>query len=372
MHPIFFKAMDINKIFGSILGGNPLGGIASSIFDGLFGSIFQGSAEKRQAQISKELMQFQSDLQYQQQQKLLATQMPQQVAGMKAAGLNPATVNGLSSAVSSPMASAGSTSPSPYMSSVATNMLANQQARQVESGIDVNKSLSKYYDELAGKTRSENELIGYDLMTYFNRYEADLQKTIYEGLGSKYSGELALANVDKVKQEISNLKEELNKLVSDIFVNNTIADLNRAELSWFDSRMSATIQGILAQANFVSNQDKRESKEFLSRIFLANSQGSMYRSQKNFQDVNRELLDWTLRMSKKYGDADKWVGYASELINGVIGAVGAVKGMPFAPISIDNVNSKYDTRNMNHKQLFDKYNEKYNKWLDDEYKKFGH
>ena len=119
---------------------NPLFG---TIFDAASSFGLQQAAQAQNVQDTKHLMSYQQGLQSKAQENLLAKQMPLQIGSMIAAGLNPASVSGLASPLSSPSSTASVSTPSsPYNSNLAANILASKQAQTQEANIDLLKSPS--------------------------------------------------------------------------------------------------------------------------------------------------------------------------------------------------------------------------------------
>lgn len=316
-------------------------GIANSLAGGLVDSIFGGLSMNKQKDISKELMKYQSDLQMKNQRFLLQNQIPFQVSAMKAAGLNPATGEGVSSGtLSSPMPSASGGMYSPSHFDPLQSMQAVKNLSQQQANIELTQSQKDYYDNLSRKTKGESDLIDANLMTYFERAKAEIFNIIQQGYNYKSGTILNESYIKKVDSEIEQIMANIGKIQSEVIVNNSVADLNKQQSTYYNKYVTSQINNLNAQARYMLGKNFREDELLSPQKFLLNSQGSMLRSQKSLNDVSRELNDWALYMSKKYGNADKWFGYVNSSLNTVISGIQAVKGFSIAPVNVNSTSRK--------------------------------
>lgn len=316
-------------------------GIANSLAGGLVDSIFGGMSMDKQKDISKELMKYQSELQMKNQRFLLQNQIPFQVSAMKAAGLNPATGEGVSSGVlSSPMPSASGGMYSPTHFDPLQSMQAIKSLSQQQANIELTQSQKDYYDNLSRKTRGESDLIDANLMTFFERTKAEIFNIVQQGYNYKSGTILNESYIKKVDSEIDEIMANIGKIQSEVMVNNALADLNKQQAAYYNQYIKSQINSLNAQARYMLGKNVRENELLSPQKFMLNSQGSMLRSQSSLNDVSKDLNEWALKMSKKYGDADKWFGYVNSSLNTVISGIQAVKGFGFAPVNVNSTSHK--------------------------------
>lgn len=282
-----------------------LGLAAGSGLINAIGSIFSSN---RQQQQSKELMDYQAGLQRKQQAFFNQQQYPQMLNSMRMAGLNPNFGNGVQQGTNAgmPSASAGKVdSPTIDMASAANAYsqlkLNDAQADLLRTEADRNRALTEGQD-------IENQ-------TAYDRIYTQLEELKSRSWNNRASASLTESTIDKVKQEVSNLKSQQKKMLAEIGNITAMTQLSYKEIAIFDRKMNAEISNILANANYMSNQDKREARMLFPKIFNINSITRMNNSTAYKQQVEKEFTDFLLKQAQKYDDAERVINMGTQLMN---------------------------------------------------------
>lgn len=329
------------SIFSKI--GDALGSFGQGFVNSLTGGLLNIGGNMMQSQYntkqSKELMKYQSELQREQQEFLMNNQIPFAVSAMRKAGLNPALQNGVTQGgLSAPLPSASANPVASNSFDVAGALQAAAVSRANEANIELTKSQSEYYKTLAGKTRSETDLLDAQNLTFFERFAVEIDNVISQTMKNRAGTGLLEEQQEQVKQATENLKTEQNKLLSEIELNKAFLHYKKKEIRSYDSYIRSVIAQNFANAKLMSGRDSREGQELMYKLFNYSALTSYYDNQSNLLQANEDLAKWTLRMSKKYGDAQNWIDMGTKVLNSAVGVVGAVKGMPFAPVSVAHPN----------------------------------
>lgn len=327
------------SIFNTI--GNALGSFGQGLFNTLTGGLLNIGGNMMQSQYntkqSKELMKYQSELQREQQEFLMHNQIPFAISSMKQAGINPALQNGVSAGgLSAPLPNASANPVQSNSFDVAGAMQAAAVSRANEANIELAKSQSDYYKSLAGKTRTETDLLDAQNLTFFERFNVEMDNLISQSMSNRAGTGLMEQQKEQVRQATENLKTEQSKMLSEIANNDAFLKLKKKEIEYYDAYIKSAIAQNFANAKLMSGRDSREGQELMYKLFNYSAVTSYYDNQAELLKANKDIADWSLRMSKKYGDAQNWINMGSQIVNSVVGTVSAVKGFGFAPYTISS------------------------------------
>lgn len=308
-----------------------LGALGLGAASALGNAIFQGYQGSQQLERNKDLMLYQSQLQQKNQRELLRSQIPLQVSSMRSAGLNPAFSQGSVSlgGLSAPLPDASTGIPNGLPLDFLGNMERMNNIELQNANKELVESQSHYYDELAGKTRSETDLLDSENMVFFERFEADLARTISESLMNRSGVSVNDEKIQEIKQNVSYLAQAENELMSRIRQNDAITRLKGKEADAYNSYIYSVIQQNLSSASFMSGQDQRQAASLMYELFNTSALTRYYESQSNLLESNKKLQDFTFKLQQKYGEAQQWINMVTDVAGSVGSVVGSAAGAFF-------------------------------------------
>lgn len=266
---------------------------------------------------SKNLMNYQGQLQLANQAKMNAMLYPQQVASMRMAGLNPALM-------SAPM-SASASMPSATQSSSGLDIQGAAQSMKELELLDAQKdNIEADTKEKQAKTAeswANTDLLDQSVLTGLQTWAKDMEE-------KQSRIDVNNAQVKQFEQSVKTLAAQEDELVSKIDLNKSFLKLNNKQIESFDDMMRATIREKLANANFLNANAKSElelllykqfnysamTRMYNSSVGVNNSQAALNNSQKGLVEVNQKAQEITNKYNLRYGDVERVVGIVTDVV----------------------------------------------------------
>ena len=167
---------------------------------------------------SKRLMDYHSKKQVETQSQLNMRLYPEQVASMRAAGLNPAMLNGPMSAAPAAAPSATQNMPAAQFDAInAANAVSNLKLNNSQQEVNLAQAENLRADAASKRQDVENkkleqELLGYRLFTWFQDWQAEKSVQASQVYSNNQLGDYYGMQRNIGAQTIINLKEELLNL----------------------------------------------------------------------------------------------------------------------------------------------------------------
>lgn len=273
-----------------------LGSVAGNVVNGLFSKSAATTAFKRQ----KELMALQQQYAVENWNREAAYNDPKaQMQRLKDAGLNPNLVYGSGAAGLEAPSTAAPTAPSAPMQSTAPADFGAAVSDAVNAAVGI-----------ANAKKADSETIAQNIE---NDY---LFKTLKDRIES-----VAIENnwkkeqTAKVIEETTNLVALRNQMQAEIDLLKSKNRLTQKEVSWYDRHMSVEIAHLKSSAEYQKALKEMSETE---KSLLEQSMDSLV----SINKFNAELLQQSVSLLKRYGDAQAVVGMFGQLVSAATDIIG--------------------------------------------------
>lgn len=273
-----------------------LGSVAGNVVNGLFSKSAATTAFKRQ----KELMALQQQYAVENWNREVAYNDPKaQMQRLKDAGLNPNLVYGSGAAGLEAPSTAAPTAPSAPMQSTAPADFGAAVSDAVNAAVGI-----------ANAKKADSETIAQNIENDW------LFKTLKDRIES-----VAIENnwkkeqTAKVIEETTNMVALRNQMQAEIDLLKSKNRLTQKEVSWYDRHMSAEIAHLKSSADY---QNALKEMTETEKSLLEQSMDSLV----SINKFNAELLQQSVSLLKKYGDAQAIIGMLGQLVSSASDIIG--------------------------------------------------
>lgn len=303
--------------------------VLTSLGSSVLGFIGGDTSQRRQQEATRENMMLQHalnknemnhsmQLQRAQQEWLMNTQYQKNVAGMKNAGLNPATANGVSPAVpSGGSPSTGSSGPSAGMADynlqagIDTLLRAQQvenETKVADSEVKVNESQADKNAADAGKSRAETE------------GQQKINKHIEDQMLASIEKDKSISAMNEEQrknyiEERKNIIAQLDEIKSRVRLNHANEALAKEQKIQLKREVDAKVRLMFKQGNYYDTMAQVGISNAMTNYLSATSEVE--------RNEAAAALDRSIaELNQKYGDAERIVGMIGDAIQGVATGVG--------------------------------------------------
>lgn len=321
-----------------------------SLINGAINNMFAKKAEKRQFNYNKKLMEFQNSLN----QANEFSSAGRQIAGLKAAGVNPALADGSApasvsgSSVSQGSGQADSGSSEATVAQQSSNLQMDEKVKQ--SQVSANESIAREHNANAEGKEIENEnararwsdkdkiLSGqvYQMATS-NKYFEDITKENLRFLGAN-------ADVQKWEAKCREIDSQTRGRFNQVTIDNIVAQTGLSEQNAATLVTAAKLNGALMSYYGEETRAKRyinEMNDYFNSAGwdanpLANQQFEALRKLQSECDIAAKTGNYTgaltagQEFANKYAPADKAFQWANMLVNSIMTGLmiyGAYRGI---------------------------------------------
>lgn len=289
--------------------------------------------------LNKNEMNHSMQLQRSQQEWLMNNQYQKTVAGMKNAGLNPATANGTTPAVPS----AGS--PSSGGSGPAAGMpdFGLQNSIQAYLTAENTKAQTNLLDKEAKKVESETvgqNNVNKTFMENFQNTMDEIKSRI--GVNQKRQAELD-QNISYMQKSMDQIQASIDEIRQNINESKARENFVSKQADGYNRFLNAQIYNLMAHSNLLIGQNAREGQMLLFNMGNSAAMADFYDNNSRLIQLQTNWNNFLMKQDMRWNEFNKWL-YAGTTVLNCLGdnfykvATGSSSFVPFQSRSITTGN----------------------------------